>query len=145
MRAVTLLSPLRLLRVRVPGGRQRPGVVAEVSSSLARAGVNMVTLFTSSALLSLVLEPTAVRAGRHALSRLALDGAATVEGPVSVALVTAIGEGVLADVERWPSPLLRRAEGFSATPRSLSLAVPEARGRSALVALHRLLVEGRAA
>ncbi|EQD54327.1 aspartate kinase, partial [mine drainage metagenome] len=52
-RALTLLRPLRLLRLRVPGGRQRPGVVAQVSHRLAAARVNLVQLYTSSALLCL--------------------------------------------------------------------------------------------
>jgi aspartokinase/homoserine dehydrogenase 1 len=145
VRALSLLAPLRLVRVRVPGGRHRPGVVADVSEALRRAGVNLVTVFTSSALLSLVLEPRGARVGRRVLARFSAAGAASVDGPVAVALVTAIGEGVLDDLERWPASVLRGAQGFSATPRSLSLAVPEPRGRAALVALHRLLIEGRGA
>jgi bifunctional aspartokinase / homoserine dehydrogenase 1 len=140
-RALTLLRPLRLLRLRVPGGRQRRGIVAEVSQRLAAAQVNLVQLYTSSALLCVVLAPTEVLAALRALAPLTRDAAAIVEGPFRVALVTAIGDGVLADVHRLPRRIVGSAEGFSATPRALSIAVPEEGGANALRALHRALVE----
>jgi aspartate kinase len=143
-RALTLLRPLRLLRLRVPGGRQRPGIVAEVSERLARAKVNLVQLYTSSALLCLVLAPDQVVAALRALAPLTREAAAMVEGPFRVALVTAIGDGVLAEVERIPGPVVATAEGFSATPRALSIAVPEERGPEVLRQLHRALVEDAA-
>ncbi|MCI4372502.1 MAG: aspartate kinase [Thermoplasmata archaeon] len=140
-RALTLLRPLRLLRLRVPGGRQRPGIVAEVSERLARAEVNLVQLYTSSALLCLVLVPDQVLSALRALAPLTREAAAMVEGPFRVALVTAIGDGVLADVERIPGHVVVAAEGFSATPRALSIAVPEEQGPRVLRELHRALVE----
>jgi len=144
-RALTMLRHLRLLRVRVPGGRQRPGIVAEVSQRLASAGVNLVQLYTSSALLCLVLEPPQVVAAIRALAPVTRAAAAMVDGPHRVALVTVIGDGVLDDLDRLPSGAVLGAEGFSATPRALSLAVPEARGPEVLRVLHRALVdrEGR--
>jgi aspartate kinase len=141
-RALTVLRPLRLLRLRVPGGRQRPGIVAEVSERLASARVNLVQLYTSSALLCLVLEPGQVLAGLRALAPVTRDAAAMVDGPYRVALVTAIGDGILDDLDRVPAAALRGAQGFSATPRALSLAVPEARGSAVLRELHRALVTG---
>jgi len=140
-RALTLLGPLRLLRLRVPGGRQRPGIVAEVSERLAAANVNLVQLYTSSALLCLVLEPPQVVTALRALAPLTREAAAMVEGPFRVALVTVIGDGVMADIERVPASAVASAEGFSATPRALSLAVPEERGPEVLRQLHRVLVE----
>ncbi|MGP8077994.1 MAG: aspartate kinase [Thermoplasmata archaeon] len=140
-RAMTVLRPLRLLRLRVPGGRQRPGIIAEVAQRLSGAGVNVVQMFTSSALLSLVLEPGRVVAALRALAPVTHDDAADVEGPFRIALVTVIGDGVLDDLDRLPSEAVVGAEGFSATPRALSLAVPEARGTTVLRALHRALVE----
>ncbi len=139
-RAITSLRPLRLLRLRVPGGRQRPGVVAEVSELLAAAGVNLVQLFTSSALLCLVVPPGDARRAVRALSPTARETAAVLEGPHRVSLVTVIGDGVLDDVGRIPSAVVRGAEGMSATPRALSLAVPEARGPEVVRSLHRALV-----
>jgi aspartokinase len=138
---LTLLAPLRLLRLRVPGGRQRPGIVAEVSERLAVAKVNLVQLYTSSALLCLVLEPGQVVAALRALAPLTREAAAMVEGPFRVALVTVIGDGVMADIDRVPSSAMTHAEGFSATPRALSIAVPEERGTQVLRQLHRTLVE----
>ncbi len=139
-RALTMLGPLRLLRLRVPGGRQRPGIVAEVSHRLADAGVNLVQLYTSSALLCLVLEPPQVVAAIRALAPVTREAAAMVEGPHAVTLVIAIGDGILDDLDRLPSAAVRGAEGFSATPRALSVAVPEGRGPEVLRELHRALV-----
>jgi aspartate kinase len=141
-RALTMLRHLRLLRLRVPGGRQRPGIVAEVSQRLAAAGVNLVQLYTSSALLCLVLEPQQVLAAIRALAPVTREAAAMVDGPYRVALVTVIGDGVLDDLDRLPSGAVVGAEGFSATPRALSLAVPEGRGPDVLRELHRSLVGG---
>jgi aspartate kinase len=139
-RALTILRPLRLLRLRVPGGRQRPGIVAEVSQRLADARVNLVQLYTSSALLCLVLAPDQVVAAIRALAPVTRGAAAMLDGPYRVALVTVIGDGVLDDLGRVPSSALHGAEGFSATPRALSVAVPLARGSRVLRELHRALV-----
>jgi aspartate kinase len=139
-RALTMLRPLRLLRLRVPGGRQRPGIVAEVSHRLAAAGVNLVQLYTSSALLCLVLDPTQVVSAIRALAPVTREAAAMVEGPYPVTLVIAIGDGILDDLCRMPPAAVFGAEGFSATPRSLSVAVPERRGPEVLRALHYVLV-----
>ena len=139
-RALTVLRPLRLLRLRVPGGRQRPGIVAEVSHRLSDHGVNVVQLYTSSALLCLVLEPRQVVAAIRALAPVTQEAAAMLDGPYRVALVTAIGDGILDDVHRVPEGVVRGAQGFSATPRALSLAVPLERGSAILRELHRALV-----
>ncbi len=139
-RALTMLRPLRLLRLRVPGGRQRPGIVAEVSQRLAAAGVNLVQLYTSSALLCLVLDPPQVLAAIRALAPVTREAAAMVEGPYPVTLVIAIGDGVMEDLGRIPAAAVSGAEGFSATPRALSIAVPDRRGPEVLRALHRTLV-----
>ena len=139
-RAITMLRPLRLVRLRVPGGRQRPGIVAEVAHRLSAAGVNLVQLFTSSAVLSILLEPGQVVRGIRALAPVTQGDAADVDGPFRIALVTVIGDGVLSDLDRLPSEAVAGAEGFSATPRALSLAVPEDRGADVVRALHRALV-----
>lgn len=140
-RAITILRPLRMYRLRVPGGRQRPGVVAEVADRLHRANVNVVQLFTSSALLCLVIDPRGTRALVRALRPLTEEAAAVLDGPHRVALITVIGDGVLDDLDRLPSEAVEGAQGFSATPRALSIAVPEARGAAVVAALHRALVE----
>ncbi len=140
-RALSLLSPVALLRLRVAGGRQRPGVVAEVSRRLTAKGVNIVTLFTSSTLLTVVLEESKARAGRKALDPLAEDGQMVLDGPHRVGLLTAIGTGVLHDVSRLPPGVLGGGEGLSATPRSVTVAVPAAHASRALREMHRVLVE----
>lgn len=143
MRAVTLLSPVGLVRIRVPGGRQRPGVVAEVSRRLTAAGLNIVTLFTSSTLLSVVLEASHASQGRAALQPLADRDHMVLDGPHRVGLLTAIGDGVLGDVARLAPSSLQIGEGLSATPRSVTLAVPAQDASRALVEMHRALVEER--
>jgi aspartate kinase len=143
MRAVTLLSPVGLVRIRVSGGRQRPGVVAEVSRRLTAAGLNIVTLFTSSTLLSVVLEASHASEGRAVLQPLADRDRMVLDGPHRVGLLTAIGEGVLKDVTRLSSRSLGRGEGLSATPRSITLAVPAQEASRALLEMHRRLVEER--
>ena len=143
-RALTRLRHLRLVRLRVPGGRQRPGIVAELSQRLAEAGVNLVQVYTSSALLCLVLEPAQVATAVRALEPMTREAAATVEGPFPVTLVIAIGDGILADLGDLPALALEAVEGFSATPRALSLAVPENRGPAVLREIHRALVSKRA-
>ena len=143
-RAITMLRPVRLVRLRVPGGRQRPGIVAEVAHRLAAAGVNLVQLFTSSAVLSILLEPGQVLRGIRALAPVTQGDAADIDGPFRVALVTVIGDGVLDDLDRLPSAAVAGAEGFSATPRALSLAVPEERGPDVVRALHGALVRSEA-
>jgi aspartate kinase len=144
-RAITVLRPLRLLRLRVAGGRQRPGVVAEVADRLAAAHVNVVQLFTSSALLCLVVAPDQATAARRALRPLERESAAEIESPRPVALVTVIGDGVLDDLDRLPAEAVAEAEGLSATPRALSLAVPLGRGTRVVRSLHRALVTRRGA
>ncbi len=139
-RAITSLRSLSFLRLRVPGGRQRPGVVAEISEKLARAGVNLVQLFTSSALLCLVVPPEQAGRARQALRPVAVGPAGILEGPRRVSLVTVIGDGVIDDLARIPPSVLRGAEGLSATPRALSLAVPARRTGAVVRSLHRALV-----
>jgi aspartate kinase len=143
MRAVTLLSPVSLVRIRVAGGRQRPGVVAEVSRRLTAAGLNIVTLFTSSTLLSVVLEAPHAARGRTVLKPLAERDRMVLDGPHRVGLLTAIGDGVLRDVARLSSDSLQLGEGLSATPRSVTLAVPAKDATRVLREMHRALVERR--
>lgn len=143
VRALTLLSPTSILLLRVPGGRQRRGVIAEVSDRLTAAGVNVVTMFTSSALLCILVEASQGGPARRALASLAEGDGASLEGPLSAALVTAIGDGVVGDLGGLPRSVTAFAYGLSGTARTLSLAVPEGRGRASLLALHRALVERR--
>lgn len=141
IRALTLLSPTAMLLLRVPGGRQKKGVIAEVSRVLAQSEVNVITMFTSSALLILLVESAMGPKARRVLERFARSDGASLEGPSEAALVTAIGDGVLSDLGGLPSEVSARALGVSATSRTLSFAVPASAGKETLVSLHRVLVE----
>ena len=141
VRALALLSPIALLILRVSGGRQRRGVISEASELLSGAGVNVVALFTSSAQLCIAVEgPQAARSVR-ALRRFVEEEGATLEGPHSAALVTAIGQGILGDLGEFPPEAGSLVLGASATARALSLAVPERRAPDVLRELHLRLVE----
>ena len=141
LRAITLLGPVSLLLLRVPGGRQRKGVLAEVSLALSDGGVTVATLYTSSALLCIVVEAAQATRALRLLKRFSQLEGATLEGPLPAALVTAIGQGLLSDLGRLPEGLPPLVLGASATDRTLSLAVPADRGVEVLRALHRNLVE----
>ncbi len=145
LRALTLLGPVSLLLLRVPGGRQRRGVLAEVTLALSAGGVTVATLYTSSALLCIVVESAQGPRAFRLLKRFTQDEGATLEGPRPAALVTAIGEGLLSDLGRLPVGLPPLVLGASATSRTLSLAVPADRGVEVLRALHQNLVERREA
>jgi aspartate kinase len=139
--ALTLLGPLSLFRMRRPGGGQSPGILAEIAEPLARAGISLVQVFTSSALVCLLVERHHEGVAARTLGPLAAGAGALLEGPFRVALVTAIGEGVLQRFGRFPPGAFVGAEGLSATPRSVALAVPAATGPEVLRELHRALVE----
>ncbi len=141
LRALSLLAPLTFLRLRVPAGRRRPGVIAGISRSLLESGVNLVALFTSLGILAIVVEPSQAAGARRRLEEFARSEGAVVEPSETVALITAIGPEILSEVGRLPPAVLRRAEGLSATRRSLALAVRDGGGPTALRALHEVLVE----
>lgn len=142
VRAMTIISPVALLSFRVPGGRQKKGVISTVADLLSRSGINVVTLFTSSALLSIVVENGMGSLAHKALEPLvkASGLGATIEGPLESALVTAIGEGLGADIWRVPRDVLQAASGMSGTTRTLSIAVPRRMGENALREMHKALV-----
>jgi len=142
VRAMTMLSPVALVYFRVPGGRQKRGVISRVSEMLSAQGINVVTMFTSAAVLCILVESHMGSRARNALKPLvAASGfGATLEGPEHIALVTAIGEGIVADIGRVPPQVLGLARGMSGTTRTLSIAVPEERGREVLRAMHTEMV-----
>ena len=140
-RVVNLLPRLRLIRIRVAGGRHRPGALAEVLGPLARAGIPVVAVFTSATRLSLVVGPSSVRA-THRTVRSASADHPPRRPPGRVALLAAIGDGVLGDLPRLPPSVLAAAREFGATGRSLSFVVPEEDGGRLARALHRALVPG---
>jgi aspartate kinase len=145
IRAITSRAPLKLFHLRVAGGGQRPGIAAEVTERLAAAGVNLVTLFTSASMLSVVVEPPAVANTARALAPMTgAAGGSRLERPRSVALVAAIGRGVTGEVLRRAHQLLEGAEGVVASPRSISMVLPLAKERRVVRSLHRTLVERRA-
>jgi len=140
-RALTVLPALRLLGLRVPGGREQPGIMAEVTRCLAEASVNLVQLYTSATLLCAIVESREAGAARRALTGLVRHREMTVEPPQEVEMVIAIGERILEDLHRVPTPILRATLGVAATPRALSLAVRTSDLGPTLRALHRALVE----
>ncbi|MHB1435140.1 MAG: aspartate kinase [Thermoplasmata archaeon] len=143
-RALTVLPSLRLLGLRVPGGREQPGIMAEVTRCLAEARVNLVQLYTSATLLCAIVESREAGPARRALARLARPRDMTVEAPLEVNMVIAIGERILEDLPRVPTSILTATLGIAATPRALSLAVRRSDLGPTLRALHQALVEAPA-
>lgn len=144
-RAVTLLAPLRLVSLRVAGGRQKPGLIAEITRRLAEAHINLASVVTTEAVLGLLVEPADARRTRAALTDVAREHGAVVGRPVAVALVSAVGEGILEEIARIPPRYLPRAEGLLATARSISFLIHEEAAVPALRELHRTFVEQRPA
>lgn len=136
-RAFTRLGPFVLLRVGVPGGRERPGVLARVGSALDRSAAAAVALFSSSSAIALVVDP---RRATAAVSELRRIPGASVERVGPAALVTLVGDGVLHDLPRIPRAVLEAAWGTFATPRSLSVVVPWAGSGGTLRSLHGALM-----
>ncbi len=140
-RALTVVPSLRLLGLRVPGGRDQPGIIAEVTRCLAESQVNLVQLYTSATLLCAIVESRQAGRARRALAGLARHRDAVAEPPQAVNMVIAIGERILEDIRRLPISILESTLGVAATPRALSLAVRDSDLGPTLRALHRALVE----
>ncbi len=143
-RTVTLLSPLRSISLRIAGGRQRSGVVGALTGRLMAAGINLAAIVTTEAVVGLLVEPADGDLAHQILDPLAREMGATLGHPVPVALVSAVGEGILADLPLVRSTHLSGAQGVLATARSISLVVPEERAVGAVRAFHRAFVERRA-
>ncbi len=140
-RSVTCLAPLSDLSVRVAGGRQRTGILADITRRLAEARINLVAVVTTESVLGLLLEPADTARARRILAPLADYAGAVVSGPEPVALVSVVGAGILSEVPRVPRRILSEARGLLASRHSLSIVVPESRGLPTLRALHRVYVE----
>jgi aspartokinase/homoserine dehydrogenase 1 len=140
-RAVTLLGPLRLISLRIAGGRQRPGLLEEISRELARVHVTMASVVTTEAVLGLLVEPAEAHRARAALEPLAERTGAVLGHPLAVSLVSGIGEGILDELPHVPPSILRQALGLLGTARSISVVVPEANAVAALRRMHRTFVE----
>ena len=128
---------LSLLKIRVPGGMDRPGIVGATGGALARAGVNVVTAWTSAHEVWIVVARASRSPARSALGQLLVRD---VSAAKPVAVLTIIGEGVMREIACIPSSILLRSFGIIATPRSLTFVVPEAGSLRTLRELHRSLV-----
>jgi aspartate kinase len=142
-RTVTLLGPLRSISLRIAGGRQRRGIIGILTSRLTDAGINLAAVVTTEAVVGLLVEPSDAETAARVLEPLAREMGATLGRPVPVALVSAVGEGILADLPKVRSAHLAEAQGVLATARSISLVVPEESAVAALRAFHRAFVEQR--
>ncbi|MCI4336518.1 MAG: aspartate kinase [Thermoplasmata archaeon] len=142
-RLVTRLGPLRLISVRIAGGSQRPGVIAEISRRLVDAHVTLAAVVTTEAVLGLLVDPGEAQRARRALVSFAPSAGAVLGRPAPVSLVSVVGEGVLREVRRVPPNLLRRSAGLLATARSISIVVPDELSALAVRGLHRAFVEPR--
>jgi aspartate kinase len=141
VRAVTLRRPLRAIRWPIAGGRQRPGIIDLLSSRLTQAGVNLSGIYTTEGEIGLLLEPVDVEPALRWLAPLGRSLGAAAGGAVAVALVSAVGENLLAELANVRAPSPGGVLGLLATPRSISVVVPDGRAVVTLRAFHRAFVE----
>jgi bifunctional aspartokinase / homoserine dehydrogenase 1 len=141
VRALTISPVVHLFRLRFPGGRRRPGVLAELCARLAEAGVPVLQAFTSAAVVSVVVESGRSPIAARVLASLVEARAAHLEPATPVVLIAAVGSGALREIGRFPPGILATARGVSATRASITIAVPAAEGTRSLRELHAVLVE----
>ncbi|MCI4333252.1 MAG: aspartate kinase [Thermoplasmata archaeon] len=141
VRALTASPVVRLVRLRFPGGRRQPGILAELCGRLADVGVPVLQAFTSAAVISLVVGSDRVGTALAVLEPTVAGRGGRLEAPVPVVLIAAVGAGSIRQIGRFPPSILASARGVSATRVSVTLAVPAAGWRSSLRALHRALLE----
>lgn len=141
VQALTASPVVRLVRLRFPGGRRKPGILAELCAKLAEVEVPVLQAFTSAAVISLVVESERVRTAIAVLEPMVASRGGRLETPVPVILIAAVGSGSIRQIGRFPASLLASARGVSATRVSLTLAIPAAGWRSAVRTLHRALLE----
>ncbi|MCI4351140.1 MAG: aspartate kinase [Thermoplasmata archaeon] len=140
IRAVSVLSPLALLRVPTAEGLDRRRTVRRLTAQLARARISVVTWLTVPGGVGMVLEPhDAGTWGRSAAQ--SVTRATTPIAPLRVDLVTAVGDGILSEFGRIPASVLRAAEGVAVSARSLSFAVRASQTPTTLNVVHRVLTE----
>ncbi|MCI4327231.1 MAG: aspartate kinase [Thermoplasmata archaeon] len=141
IRAVTASPPVALFRMRFPGARGRTGVLSEICRRLSSAGVPVLQVFTSAAVVSVVTAANRSASARRVLRSTVVERSARLEPTVSVSLIAGIGSGAIADLPRYPRSLLEGAEGISATRASVTIAVPAHRRLAELRRLHRAVIE----
>ena len=142
-RTVTLLGPLRLVSVRLAGGRQRHGILADITARLAAMHVTLAAVITTEAVIGLLVDPGEAGRARRALTEFARPAGAVVGRSLPVSLVSAVGDGILAELPRLPPEIISHSEGVLATARSISIVVPEEAVVGSLRLLHRTFVEGQ--
>jgi aspartate kinase len=140
IRAVTVLSPLALLPLRLPGTDPRSSTVTDLARRLTRAQIEVVTWLNVPGGLGIIVNPAAAELWRRTFGRSPV-GPLPAEPPIPVDLVTAVGDRIISDFGRVPRSVLRAALGVAVTTRSLSFAVPRSMTLSTLEAIHRELVE----
>jgi aspartate kinase len=141
IRAVTGSPRVSLFRLRFPGARGRTGVLSEICRRLAVAGVPVLQVFTSAAVVSVVVAADKAARSRQALTSLVRERGARLDPAISVALLAGIGAGAIGDLPRFPLEMLESAEGISATRTSLTVAVPARDRLPDLRRLHATLLE----
>lgn len=142
-RTVTRLGPLRLVSIRLAGGRQRQGILAAITTRLAEIHVTLAAVITTEAVIGLLVEPAEAARARRALREFARPAGAVLGRSLPVSLVSAVGEGILSELPRLPPEIISRSEGVLATARSISIVVPEDAVVGSLRLLHRTFVEAQ--
>ena len=142
--SVAWLGPFLLARLEVPGGRARPSVARRLLEELEVRGVSVAGVSTSQSTIQLLLDPSARRPARTALTRAAIGGRAELRPLVRVSVVTLLGRNAPRALSRLPPELLSASFAVEASPRSVSIVLPASWTARGCRVLHRLFVEPRA-
>jgi aspartate kinase len=139
-RAVTSLSSLSLLQVRLPSGSGRASAVARLAAELSRDQIPVVAWLTAPEGVGVVLDSRSrAMLGGSRAGLVPADRPASP--PIRVDLVTVVGEGAISEYARIPRSVLRLVRGVAVSSRSLTFAVPPSQGTFALRAIHAAVVE----
>ena len=95
IKSITSNRRVAVIRIYGPGVGFKPGIIAEIGRLLAERGINIFSILTSQTCINLILDKADARAGSEAVSRLINGIIERVELKDHVALVAAVGDGLM--------------------------------------------------
>jgi len=95
IKSITSNRRVAVVRIYGPGVGFKPGIIAEIGRLLAERGINIFSVLTSQTCINLILDKADARAGSEAVSRLINGIIERVELKDHVALVAAVGDGLM--------------------------------------------------
>jgi len=96
IKSITSNKQVAMLRIRGRGVGIKPGIIGEVGRRLGSAGVNIFSIITSQTCINLLVDRKDARKGYESLRAMAGGVIESVDLNEDVALIAAVGEGLLA-------------------------------------------------